>query len=428
MKLPQRPEELSDHELLTRLEHELAAVDTPMKASGTGLLRQRIAYIRDLEAQNRKLSAAYGELEQSRDRYKALFELAPVGYFVLGNDGRVQDLNLTGAAILWSDAAALVGRPFAELVDETDAKRFRDYLFDLLSNNRRRVGDFQLRSDTSGSIPTRLIGIPYAPEDPQLNECLIAVLDIATEQRLHEQVQEQQESLLRAARLSTLGEVSAGIAHEVGQPLTAIATYAQALRRTLQGIVPDDAEPYELLTKLETQAHRAADILQHIRGLARQRPQRSLVDLHNAVDEALQTAAGVLRRSGARVDCQVGAAGPALADPTEIQQVFVNLLMNASDAIKDAGFADGHIAVRASSPTPGFVQVSIADNGPGFGPGVHKRMFKPFFTTKPDGLGLGLALSQAIIEAHGGKLWAEPNAPRGAVFHFTVPAGIRADG
>ncbi|MEJ2344522.1 MAG: ATP-binding protein [Gammaproteobacteria bacterium] len=427
MKLPQRPEELSDHELLTRLEHELAAVDTPRTFSGTALLRQRIAYIRDLEAQNRKLSSAHGELEQERDRFKALFELAPVGYFVLGNDGCVQDLNLTGAAILWTDASALIGRPFAELVDAPDAERFHDYLFDLLSNNRRRVADFRLRCETSGGIPTRLIGIPYAPEDPQLSECLIAVLDISTEQRLQEQVKEQQESLLRAARLSTVGEVSAGIAHEVGQPLSAIATYAQALRRTLQGILPDDSEPLELVTKLEAQAHRAADILQHIRGLARQRPERSLVDLHDAAGEALQTVAGVLSGSGARVDCQVDTAGPALADPSEIQQVFVNLLMNASDAIQGAGLTDGHIAVRASSPNPEFIQVSIADNGPGFTADVQKQMFKPFFTTKSEGLGLGLALSQAIIEAHGGKLWAEPNAPRGAVFHFTMPAGTRND-
>lgn len=247
--------------------------------------------------------------------------------------------------------------------------------------------------------------------------------EMAERSRAEERLHEQHIQLAHAARLSSLGQMAAEMAHELNQPLSAIINYVRGTqRRSLAGKMSID----ELLATLEIigkEANRAADMIRRTKGFVRlQSPSRTPLDLGEVVEEALAIVQHDLREQRVAVEVQCDAARPkCLGDAVGLQQVIVNLVLNAADALQSTPAEQRKITLTVSR-LEDSVELAIADNGPGIASSARERMFDAFFSTKPEGLGLGLPISRGIIEGHGGKLWAEQGLKGGACLRFTLPA------
>jgi two-component system sensor kinase FixL len=237
------------------------------------------------------------------------------------------------------------------------------------------------------------------------------------------EVIQARERLTHVARLSTMGEMAAGLAHEINQPLAAITTYARACQRLLsQGAGTHADELQEALVQISRQALRAGEVIRRLRTFVSNREvRRERVDCNRLLEDLATLARPDSHANGIQLVFDVEEHLPALmADPVQLQQVLINLLRNAIDAtLQDAG-ARREIVLRTARVAEG-VEFSVRDYGPGVEPGAIGSLFNPFFTTKANGTGLGLAISRTIVHAHGGKL-AYRRAPEGgACFHFTLP-------
>jgi two-component system sensor kinase FixL len=226
--------------------------------------------------------------------------------------------------------------------------------------------------------------------------------------------------------MATIGEMAAGIAHELNQPLTAIANYAHACERLHAQPHSDPEDVREALRQITVQTTRAADIVRRLRGLAQsQRAEHvpaSLNALVTELHELVQTDA-VLH--GVELTLDLAAELPEVpVDPGQIQQAIMNLVRNSLDALAGRG-AGAHITIRTALTADGEVQLSVTDNGPGVSPEAMERIFDPFFSTKENGTGLGLAITHTIARTHGGSLGYRPNVPSGACFYMLLPTERR---
>jgi two-component system sensor kinase FixL len=233
--------------------------------------------------------------------------------------------------------------------------------------------------------------------------------------------------LLNVSRMATIGEMAAGVAHELNQPLTAIANYAHACERLLSRPQTDPADLSEALRQITVQTSRAADILRRLRALARsQRAEHAPASINALVielRELLQTDAVV---HGVELTLELAPDLPEVpVDPGQIQQVILNLVRNSLDALAGRDRSGGQITIRTALTREREVQLSVGDNGPGVSAEAMKRIFDPFFSTKDNGTGLGLAITHTIVRAHGGSVAYRPNVPNGARFDILLPAEPR---
>lgn len=247
--------------------------------------------------------------------------------------------------------------------------------------------------------------------------------------RIHEQAlaQQHREELTRVMRLNLLGELASWLAHELNQPLAAAANYIQGCRRRLEQGACNPHELEEALKQVAEQVCRARGTLRHTRHFIRQEHKGGIspASLNPTVQQALDLLQAAAQFRQARLELELGAGLPLVGiNPPQIVQVLANLIKNALDAA--AMQASSHpptVHIRTHRQDADTVQVQVSDNGAGIAPADLDKLFNPFFTTKPGGLGMGLALSRSIIEAHGGKLSASNNPAGGAVFSFTLPVG-----
>jgi signal transduction histidine kinase len=230
------------------------------------------------------------------------------------------------------------------------------------------------------------------------------------------------ENLAHLVRVHTVGEMSTAIAHEVNQPLVAIKNYALAARRRLAGVV-DAAKVEELLDKIGAQASRAGDVLQSLRAMAKKHESEATkVEVGRLVANTLKLVELESRNGNIRLETSISPnLPPVFVDGIQIQQVVLNLTRNAIEAIEEAGIAGSVIKVGVVGTAEDEIVVSVADYGPGIAPDDAEHIFDPFYSTKGGGLGVGLSISRAIVEAHGGRLSLAPNEGGGCVFQFTLP-------
>jgi C4-dicarboxylate-specific signal transduction histidine kinase len=247
------------------------------------------------------------------------------------------------------------------------------------------------------------------------------VLDITERKRAEEALREAQAALAHVTRMATLGELAASIAHEINQPLGAVVNNASACVRWLAARNLEEARRSAALVIAD--GHRAGEIIGRIRALAKKAPpHKDWLDLNATIRDVLALTQNEVQRHGVVVETHLAVEMPRiLGDRIQLQQVLLNLVLNAIEAMSGVGM--GPRALRISSEHVAATEVVIAvhDSGPGFDAQSFDRLFDAFYTTKPHGLGLGLAISRRIIEAHGGRLWATANVPQGAVLRFAVP-------
>ncbi len=269
---------------------------------------------------------------------------------------------------------------------------------------------------------------PFTTVDIELIQLMAQWVGTTIEQdRMAAAVQRQHTLLAHASRLNTLGEMASGLAHEINQPITAIALYTETCLARLRNDPIDPTAVRETLEKIAAQSTRTNTIIQHVRHFARQsKPQYLTVRLRDLFDEIADFLHLEARRHHIQLHQTIPPdLPPVLADPLQFQQVLLNLIHNAVDAMSAS---EGSRAITVfARPDREVVEIGVKDTGPGVAPDVFNQLLHPFFTTKPDGLGLGLSISQSIVEAHGGRLWATPNQGPGITFHFTLPIANRAN-
>jgi C4-dicarboxylate-specific signal transduction histidine kinase len=247
--------------------------------------------------------------------------------------------------------------------------------------------------------------------------------EMAERKRAEEAMRKAQSDLAHVARVTTLGEMAASIAHEVDQPLSGVIINATACLRFLTGEPPHLGEVRDGLQAIARDGRRASDVIGRIRTLARRAPgQRALLDVNVVIREVVALAEGEARRAGAEVRTELARDLPrVLGDSVQLQQVVLNLLLNGLEAMHAiTGPREMVISTETEKDARNRVHVAVRDSGTGIDPEVADRVFEAFLTTKPNGMGMGLSISRSIVAEHGGRLWAVPNDGPGTTFHFTV--------
>ncbi len=279
-----------------------------------------------------------------------------------------------------------------------------------------------------GSRVPVIVGL--ATFDGNRTEGVAFVLDLTERKQAEENFRESerryrevQTELAHANRVSTMGQLVASIAHEVNQPIAATLTNAQAATRWLGAQPPNVDEAVQALGRIVKDANRAGDVLGRIRGMIKKAPPRKApVDINAAIREVVALTHGEASKSGASVEIALAEHLPSVeGDRVELQQVLLNLILNALEAMGTTTDGARTLQIITRVEEGAGVHVAVRDSGPGFGQEGARRVFDPFYTTKPTGLGMGLSICRSIIDAHGGRLWASPNEPRGAVVEFIVP-------
>lgn len=382
---------------------------------------QFVGIVRDVTPEHEALAA----LKLERDRASAYLELHDSILLTLDAGRRIREINARGSDLLAAPRQDLLGRDWLEFIHGDDAReRGRLILESALATGVSREREFDARN--AGGAVRRIFWrcIARRAADGTPAGWLCSGLDVTDRANREEIALLAQERLTRVARFATLGEMATGVAHELNQPLTAIATYARACEHFLESPRPDLTELREAIREIGAEALRAGEIIRRLRQLVRGEYQpHAPTDLNLLVEEL-----GVLLHADAKIHdttLRIGMS-PDLprinADSIQLQQLILNLVKNALEALADVPQGSREVSLTTERTTDGCVELRVADNGPGVSPSIADRLFEPFATTKKSGTGLGLAISRTIVQSHGGTIGARAGQPRGAVFFARLPA------
>ncbi len=343
----------------------------------------------------------------------------------------------TGEIRYWSEECYRVlgfdphgGQPrvetFFQRIHPDDQAKNRETAETALREKADFESDYRIVHPGGEIRDVHIVGHPVLSPSGDLVEFVGTVIDI-TERKLaeaeRERLRQAQVELAHANRVTTIGELTASLAHEVNQPIAAAATDANTCLRWLRRDQPDLEEAREAASRMVKDATRAADIISRIRLLFEKvSPQRELVDVNQVIREMIVLLRSEATRHSISVQTELASDLPqVMGDRVQLQQVLMNLLLNGIDAMKDVD-TTRELIINSLPAKNGHVMVSISDTGVGLPAQQAEQIFDAFFTTKPHGTGMGLRISRSIIESHGGRLWAADNTPRGASFCFTLPA------
>ncbi len=308
-------------------------------------------------------------------------------------------------------------------VHPDDLQRVRDVLETASSGKR----DFEMEHRLvmpDGSLRHVHVVAHATPDENVEPRFVGAVMDVTTFREAQDRLSKAQAELADVGRQAEFGEFASMIAHEIKQPLAAIVTNISTCQLSLAKDQPDRERLRSILDRIARNAHRAADVIRSIHARAKKSPSQMIrIDLNRLIEETLELLQSELQRRAVALEVRLSAA-PAWVDgdPTQVQQVLVNLVTNAIEAIESGNCSARLVRLVSEHSLEGTVEIAVEDSGPGVDAAVLSRIFDPMFTTKPQGMGLGLAICRSIVESHGGQLWVSPNPRGGSVFRFTLPA------
>ena len=362
---------------------------------------------------------------------QALLDACVDAVIIINHRGVIHTFNRAACRMFGYAAEETVGRNVSMLMPGSDHDRHDQYLNHYLETREARVIGIgrevaALRRDGSEFPASLAVGRIDGHDPPHFVGFLhdLSPRRAQEAQRLaaEEAVREARERLTHVARLSTMGEMTTGLAHEINQPLTAITMYAQAAERIASQDTPDLGEVVSALRQISAQALRAGEIIKRLRALVRKRQtHEELLDFNAVVRELAVLVESDARLHDVRLIIDLGQDLPqVMGDTIQLQQVMLNLVRNAIEAVQTAG-CERLVMLRTARSGAG-IEMSVSDLGPGLDPAIRERLFEAFATTKPEGTGLGLAISRSIVEAHGGQLAWRTNQPCGSCFHFFLPA------
>ena len=365
--------------------------------------------------------------ERKRAEYLTgqVFESLPDRVSIVDGDYRYRRVNPVFERSWKRPADQLVGMHVADLVGtEAFEQKVKPDL------DRCFAGEDISRADwfpgASGRQYLALSYSPLRPDPDRVDAALVIARDLTDHMLASEALRQAHADLAHFSRVTTMGELAASLAHEINQPIAAAVTNANACLRWLTRAQPDLEEAREAASRMVKDGTRAAEIIGRIRLLFKKgSPQRESTDINEVIQEMIVLLRGEASRYSVPIRAELSLGLPKVkADRVQLQQVFMNLILNGIDAMKGNG-AIGEVLIR-SERSNGQLLVSVSDTGIGLPPQYADVIFNAFFTTKPNGIGMGLSISRSIIESHGGRLWAAANSPRGAIFQFTLPGEIEA--
>jgi two-component system sensor kinase FixL len=355
---------------------------------------------------------------------RAILETSPDALITIDEDGLIQSFNPAAERMFGYGAAEVIGQNVSCLMPSPYREEHASYVERFLRTGERRIigiGREVLGQRRDGAIfPLELA----VGEVNAAGRRFFAgfVKDVSARQQSEQRLQELQAELIHVSRLSAMGEMASALAHELNQPLTAIINYAQTARALVERRPGESASSLiSLLDKAIQQASRAGQIIRRLRLLiAKGETDRTLEDINAVAEEASALALVGTKGKGiaARRALEPGLP-PVLIDKIQIHQVITNLIRNSVDAL--ASVARREIVVSTRRAGKDSVEIAVADTGPGLASEVADRLFQPFVTTKPGGLGIGLSICRSIVKAHGGRLWASDNPGGGTVFRVSLP-------
>jgi two-component system sensor kinase FixL len=344
-------------------------------------------------------------------------------------DGVVMTWNRAAEAMFGYAAAEIVGQPITLLVPP-DRRHEQAMILARLRRGEplRHHETVRLRKDGS-EVAVSLSISPITDASGRIIGASKIVRDVSQERQSRSRIQELQAELVHVSRLSTMGQMASAIAHELNQPLTAIGNYAGALNRML---APDDVRMdagrvRDVVERIRGQTHRAGEVIRRLRDhVAKRNTVRQSEDVNAVVTEAVELALIGTRHQDLQTTIQLDASvGPVLLDRIQIGQVVINLVRNAVEAMEAR---EPRALTVATHSTPDAVEIVVTDSGSGLAPEIVDRLFQPFVTSKPAGLGLGLSICRELVEAHGGQLSAAPVAAGGTTFTVRLPTVAATEG
>lgn len=354
----------------------------------------------------------------------AILDTAVDGIVIIDERGTIQTFNQAASDLFGYSSDEVVGQSVNMLMTATDAHHHDGYLQKYLATGRASIIGIG-RELVALTANGERVPIYLAVSDIQLDgrRRFAGIIRNLTEQHAaREALASQREKLAHVGRLSTMGEMTASIAHEINQPLTAISMYAQACIKLLDRDGTTD-KVKEALEKLNTQSLRAGAVIERIQRFARaQESSKELVDVNELVADLLKLAESDARMHNIELELELASGlPPVFADPVQIQQVILNLIRNGIDAMNEIGCRNGRTILIESRMAGGNVELLVSDQGPGVADNQSDLLFTPFHTTKKEGMGMGLSICRSIISEHGGELRFRNNTGNGACFYFSLP-------
>ncbi|HET7008734.1 MAG TPA: PAS domain S-box protein, partial [Candidatus Binatia bacterium] len=361
-------------------------------------------------------------LEKERAFLRQVIDIDPNFIFAKDRQGRFTLVNQAVADAYGTTVEGLIGKTDADFNPNLDeVEYFHSMDLEVIDSLQERFIAEEHLTDAHGRTRwLQTVKRPIIDKTGVANQVLGLSTDITMRKTVEAELRQQRDELAHVSRVSLMGELAASLAHELNQPLTAILSNAQAAQRFLTNNLD---EVREILNDIVEDDNRASEIIRKIRALVRKEELTlACLDLTAIVRDVVSLVHSDAILRNVKLDYQASDAVPAIrGDRIQLQQVMLNLFLNAFDAMKECAIDERQLTVRVKPGATGMVEVSVCDHGSGLTSEALDTIFQPFFTTKRDGLGMGLSISRAIVERHGGRLWAENNQDRGATFYVLLP-------
>jgi PAS domain S-box-containing protein len=383
------------------------------------------AFLRDVTERKRSEAAR----EESERRWRAVYENSAIGIALTDVTGRILAANPALQRMLGYTEEELRRLSVMELTPEEDREATRSRITELTAGGLHEYHLERRYLHRDGSIVWANTSVADIPGNERMPRMFVRIIeDVSEQKRTAVALATTRAELARMTRVTTMGELAASIAHEVNQPLAAVVANGNACRRWLAARPPNMREADTALRCILEDASRASDVISRIRGfLKRGESRKAPLEVNDVIREVISLVQGEARTRGVSLRVESAAdLPPVAADRVQLQQVILNLVMNAIEAMARVTDRARVLEVRSERHRSDTVLVAVRDSGVGLDPEHRVRIFDAFYTTKPEGMGMGLAISRSIVEAHGGRLWAIPNDGPGTTFQFTLPVGTAA--